>query len=645
MIGGLLVFLALSAGFGLPFTILGVGGALALGASITVLTLFCATVFAGLAVSTAAWATLCLALATGGAGLLFHRPRPALAWLAHPALWLPLMVVATGIVVGAPDYLPVNWDEMSGWASWTRQIMAADVWWRADMLSSYPGYTKGWPILAAAMARLLGAAELGGGIGALTEWQCVALASVYDMTVHILKRRSAFSSPARHALAWIFLLILMLGEASWKLVPHSYLIEQPQLYPAIAFLCFGALAVHATEDSKTRFLALAAAGLTLAAAYAIKTPMMALAFGALFFLKGTPAGYRRLAAGGVLFIPLALVMLGWSLARPEQTAHGLSGLGNGVGAVGLFVSILPRLIAQFTAYFLSWKLPMTALGIVGIAFSLRLRGPTSADQKAVALSLAAYALVTWIGLLPLYMYVIIPWSDELPSLPRYMGIALRLIHLFGCLFVAVEFAVWAGRHPTLLRWANGRRGLIVLSTSIVALIGAQSVMTGRAISSLFLHPDVGRDAYAQVIRVRDALPLIRQTVIKSAASAPEVAVLDQGGDGYAAVILNYYSIRAPGNPAADVHYFRPAKDWSFGPTPLNIWMRPADGPAFRHALAQSPIIWINRLDPWALAELSPLVGDCSGDLSGQVLLRNAQGAYDCQQIDGSTTRAPATPKQ
>lgn len=641
MIGGLLLFLALSAGFGLPFTVLGLGGALAFGASLTVLTLFCATVFAGLAVSTAAWVTCGLALVTGGIGWLFYRPRPTNAWLNHPALWLPLMVVATGVVVGTPHYLPVNWDEMSGWASWTRQIMAADVSWRADMLNSYPGYIKGWPVLAAAMTRVLGSTNLSVGIGVLTAWHCLVLASVYDMTTHILRRRNAFTDSVRQAMAWVFLLVLILGEASWKLVPHSYLIEQPQLYPAIAFLCFGALAVSAPAASKIRFLALAAAGLTLATAYTIKPPMMALSFGALFFLKGTPTGYRRVAAAGLLFAPLLLVMVGWSFALPAQASHGMALSSMVTSMQDRGAAILPRLMTQFTAYFLSWKVPMTAFGIVGLILSLRLRGQTSADQKAVALCLATYAFVTWIGLLPLYMYVIIPWSNELPSLPRYMGIPLRLIHLFGGLFIAIEVSVWASTYPMVRRWTEGG----ALSWAISVLIGLQVAMTGRAITSLFLHPDIGRDAYAQVIRVHDSVPLIHQTVIKSAIPDPEIAVLDQGGDGYASVILNYYSIRAPGNPSASVHYFHLAKDWSFGPAPLNIWMRAADASTFRQTLSQSPILWINRPDSWSLAALSPLVGDCSGDLSGQVLLRNARGTYDCQQLDAASFHGPTTPTQ
>jgi hypothetical protein len=669
VIAGLAVFLALAAGFGLPFTALGLGGALALGATLTLLTLFCATVFAGLAVSSAVWLTLGLALITGAVGWRMCRPSLPLWWATHPALCLPLLVVVTGLIAGVPSYLPVNWDEMSGWATWVRQILAADVWWRADMQSSYAGYTKGWPILAAAMNRLLGSGELGIGIGALTAWHALVLGAAYDVTIRMLERRPGLAAPTRRGLAWVFLLVLVLGEASWKLLPHSYLVEDPQLYTAIAFLCFGAMALQAPAAGRTRLLALAAAGLSMAAAYSVKTPMAALAAAALVFLVMTPANARRaslaaiqrplrprpsgrtpapgegqtgrsihwpaviagdrrrLASTTALFLPLAVVMLGWSLVRPPLPSDSLD-LQAGLAALP---GILSRLMVQFPAYLLSWKLPMTAVGVLGLVVALGRRGGDDrADRRGLAAALVAYSLVVWIGLIPLYTFVIGSWEEALPSLPRYMGVPLRLIHLFGCLLVGVELAGWAGKLAPVLRWADGRAGRAALLLAIAALTGVQAVMTARAIAAMGDHPDFGREAFLQVRKVVDAVPAITLALARSGEIRPDVAVIDQGGDGFAVVILQHYSVRGPGDSQADVHRFHVVPAWSFGPQPTNGWMRKADGEAFRSTIAKAPVIWINHLDPWARAELSPLVGDCADELEGRVLLRNAGGRFDCQ---------------
>lgn len=623
MIGGLVLFLALALAFGAPFTALGLGGAAALGSSIAVLGLFCATVFAGLAVSTAAWALVGTAGVTAVAAALWRRPHPTGWWLAHPVVCLPVLVLATALVNGVPDYLPVNWDEMSGWASWVRQIMAADTWWRADMESSYPHYTKAWPILAAAIAKLRGSGDLNVGIGVLCAWHVTVLGAVYDMVVGSLRRRLDARPAVAASLGWVLLLVAILGEATWKLLPPSYLIEHPQLYPAVAFFCFGALALGTGPGQPVRLLPWAAAGIAMGAAYVVKTPMAALAVAALAFLPFVSE--RRKGVAVALFLPLVLAMAGWSLAKPPAQVAVVTL----AEALDRLAYTLPKLGHEFPQYLLSWKFPMTVAGLLGLALCLR-AGRKHVSERGLVAALTAYAAITWIGLLPLYMFVISPYEPTLPSLPRYVGTPLRLIHLFGPLVLAVELLVLACRVPALRRLVPSRHGAAGLTAMAAGLAALLSATTARAIDAMASHPDFGRDAFAEVLAVHAVLPTIDQALRNGDDARPGVVVIDQGGLGFAAVILHHLGIRAPGpDAAADVHRFRVAEHWSFGPQPVNMWMQPADGAALRAFVTRNPVVWLYHLDAWAQAELAPLLGACPAALEGQVLRRNGGGRYDC----------------
>ena len=622
MIGGLILFLAIALAFGTPFTALGLGGAAALGSSIAVLGLFCATVFAGLAVSTASWILVSAAAMTIIAAAVWRRPRPTVWWLAHPIIWLPALVMVTAQVKGVPEYLPVNWDEMSGWASWVRQIMAADTWWRADMESSYPHYTKAWPILAAAMTKLRGSDSLSVGIGVLCAWHVSVLAAVYDVAVGSLRQRLNLRPAVVTSLAWILLLAVILGEATWKMLPPSYLIEHPQIYPAVAFFCFGFLALRPDPGQPSPLLSWGAAGIAMATAYAVKTPMAALSVAALVFLFFADERRKRAAA---IFLPLALTVAGWSVVKPSipSDTTALS------DAIDRLVYTLPKLGHEFPQYLLSWKLPMTIAGFLGLALCFR-TGRQHVRERGLAAALTTFTTAIWLGLLPLYMFAIWPYEPTLPSLPRYMSTPLRLVHLFGPVLLAVELLALAWCLPTFRRLLSSRPVTAGLPFIVIGLAALLSMMTARSIAAMATHPDFGREAFAEVQAVHAIQPTIDQAVQEDGANHPRVLVIDQGGAGFSAVILHFLSIRAPGpDPAPDVHRFRVAPYWSFGPHPVNMWMQQTDGPALRAMVSHDPVVWLYRLDSWARQELAPLIGVCPVELEGQVLRRNTAGLYDC----------------
>lgn len=614
MIAGLLLTLALSAGFALPFSALGLGGAMALGAAVLTLALFSATVFAGLAVSTAGWLVMAAAAASAMFGL--HRATPSRDWLFHPVALLPLLIIATALARGVPEYLPVNWDEMSGWASWVRQIMAADTWLRTDMESAYPHYTKAWPILAAVVNRVAGGGGLSAGIGALAALHAIALGAFYDLAARLFSRNLA---PATgQVLAWIVLLVLLTGEASWKLVPHSYLIEHPQLYPAIGFLCLAALALGRKDD----MLAWWATGLVLASAYAIKTPMAALAASALVMTVLVPERRLRVACG--LFTPLALVVVGWSLAAPPQPTNPIS------WDPERLTEVLARLAVDFPAYLFSWKIALTAVGALGMAAALWPTKSRTQEERGLSAGLTAFTVTVWVGLIPLYLFVISPGSeDTLPSLPRYMGVPLRLIHLFGPLLAVAALTSLTARIPLIRRLTDARAAMPVLVVAALTLAGLQAVLVSRQIAAMADHPDFGSDAMDEVRRVVAIMPTIDRAVTLSGEERPRVLILDQGMQGFTPVIAHHYSIRAPGTPSAHVHRFELMGGWSYGPTPVNGWMLRTDSARFREIVSTARIIWLSRMDAWAAHELAPLIGTCPGNLAGRVLLRSEDGRFNC----------------
>lgn len=614
MIAGLLLTLALTAGFALPFTALGLGGAMALGAAILTLALFSATVFAGLAVSTAGWLVMAASAASAVFGL--RRAAPSWDWLFHPVALIPLLIAATALAVGVPEYLPVNWDEMSGWASWVRQIMAADTWLRADMESAYAHYTKAWPILAAVVNRVAGGGGLSAGIGTLAALHTVALGAFYDLAARLFSRHLA---PATgRALVWVVLLVLLTGEASWKLVPHSYLIEHPQLYPAIGFLCLASLALGRKGD----MLAWWATGLVLASAYAVKTPMAALATSALVMTALVPERRLRVACG--LFVPLALVVVGWSLAAPPQPTSPIT------WDPERLTEVLARLAVDFPAYLFSWKLALTAVGALGMAAALWPTKARTHEERGLAAGLAAFTVTVWVGLIPLYLFVISPGSEEtLPSLPRYMGVPLRLIHLFGPLLAMAALTSLTARVPLVRRLADSRAAMPMLVVAALALAGLQTVLVSREIAAMADHPDFGSEAMDEVRRVVAIMPAIDRAVALSGEERPRLLVLDQGMPGFASVIVHHYSIRAPGTSSAHVHRFELMRHWSYGPAPVNGWMLRANSAQFREIVGMARILWLSRMDAWSANELAPLIGTCPGDLADRVLLRSEEGRFNC----------------
>ncbi len=626
MIAGLIMTAALAAGFGAPFAALGPGAAFASGMLLTVLAFFIATVFAGLGLGAAGWAVAALAAATFGLALWTRPLKPDAVWALHPVWWLSALVIAVGSIHGVPPYVAVNWDEMSAWAKWPLQMLAADAWWRPDMemIPFLAAYTKGWPILAAGVTRLLGRDDLAVGIGVLTFWNISVLAAAYDLALVLFARRTALSANAIRIVAWVIVLILALGEATWKLVPHSYLVEQPEIYAETAFFILGGLASRGRSGT----LAFVAAGLAMAAGYAVKTPLATLAVPALVFLAAVPG--RRWRHACALFAPLAVVAVGWTLVRSHQTSIAHFSLADTLenGSLAQLYTVLALLARAFPAYLGLWKLPMTLLGVSGLIFALRSRD----EGRILTLAIVLFTAFFFIGLVPLFLFVIPPFHGELPSFPRYVNVPLRAIHLLGCLLAMAELSRLVERWspPAFLK---SRHLAAAMIAGMVILMGALGWQVSSSMAAMADHPDFGRDDFAYVRAVTTKAAALKRIVAGMGGDVPNIVIIDQGGDGWAQIIAAYIGIRGPG-PAAttDINAFHMIGPWSFGPKSLNSWMLPTDDDSFEAAMRKADMIWTYRLDPWARGQLARLAPDCATDLDGRLLVRDGSGHYRCRDF-------------
>jgi len=548
---------------------------------------------------------------------------------------LPALVFVVAATQDDLSYLPLNWDEFASWAAWCKQVFVADTWWREDMIGSLRNYPKGWPMAAAfAQWPFQSFAELR-AIALLGLFHISVLAMLFDFLRTAFVRQVGLEKRLSFFLSWIVILLLLAGEASWKLLPPSLLVERPVLYWAMGLFT---LALVAWQDEKHGFRTIGCMGLVVASAITLKSPMTALMVPAAFF--GILHWWRAEREFGALRRTVSLVAILSAVLVPGLfvvVAHAFVSPDFGASSDGgLLRTLLEKIgplstaiISSLTAYIVSYKFLLTIVSLIGLASGLG-----KPHQRPMVFGLALFVVSYWLGLWPVYLFVISGNELEtLPSLPRYARLPLRLMHVFGPALLALNVTayVMAKKGKLIrLRW-NAKPVVGGLAAFVLASVMFQARGLDLAFLGMRERPFEDRNDVTAIKRLKAEGARLTALVDQVGIASPLVAVIDQGDPGMRHRIAHYYGIGS--NRGGPVHRYRVLGSWSWGETPINMWMRKTDQEGFLKILMASDVIWPVTLDDWAESAVSPLgdTPECRERPMDFFLIKTASAAFRCIQ--------------
>lgn len=610
MITAFLITILTAGGIACAFTGLSMGAALAAGAAILVLALFILTTLADFAVTASAWAVAAVAVAGWiYAGLrLLRTGLGAPITAAHPAIVLTLIISAVFAVV-APDgpYLPHAWDEMSGWATWMKQILAANVWYSDAMMDGFPHYPKGWPLLAVYPQVFMEGFDGARAIAVATALQIAVLAALYDAFRSLPALRSAPAGTSSTA-AWAIVLALVAIEAMWKVVPNSLEVERPILYMTVALFAVGIIA--SIKDKPTAWVAL---GVILAATLSMKTSMVSAFVPTLVFTTTSPGTVRQRALrSAAIVMPGVALVIGWNLIGkppvPSPTGLVMAPLGETLMGFG----------SVFWGYLTAYKAPVTAVATVGFAWAILF------DRGMWRLPVAwlAFACIYIAGLIALYLFVMHASPTEaFPSLQRYVRLPVRLYHVFGCaLFLYEAFRLLRNKLPNL---ADARIAHGVAALAFVAVAGLIYMRAGSDVADLDIKAHEDQTNVHRNMQVRDEATALSTLIAASGYETPMVAVIAQGDDGAWHNAAGFYSVNT--SRQGPVQIYRHLPSWSWGETAINAWMQTTTADDMAAQFKATDIVWPLVVDDWMRSVLARLADTqaCATNPTDYFLVRDA----------------------
>ncbi len=590
MLAAYVIFLLTAFGMGAWFVGLSLGLTHAAGTFLAVIVLFVLTTFLGVGVAAAAWAVLIAALlGLGVAAYRLRHRRVTVADALHPAC---LMSLVTGAVIAAaaPDgpYVPHAWDEMSGWVTWMKQILAADVWYSDEMMDGFPHYPKGWPLIAVYPQVFQTGFDGVRAIAVAAVMHTAMLGALYDLFRSLPAVQRLPNTTAVIA-GWGTLLVLLLVEATWILVPGSLEVERPILYGVVATVIIGFMASREAEPPRAVWAAFAVA---LAATISFKTSMAAMFAPAAVFALASPGSWSiRLRRLVVVLAPAVALVFAWSQVGTAPLPSG-----SGQPVVGVVETILGVSEAALR-YALAYKTPVFAVALLGLVW-------IAVAERGLWLLLfagIAFALTYHIGLIMLYVFAMgIDTSGLYPSLERYVRLPIRLLHVFGGLvFIYAVLRTVTGRWPAIADniVAKGAGGVAAAVLAVWIYNGA-----GTIVADLDRKRFEDQLNVTRILQVRDEAGALHGLIAAEELKTPTIVIITQGDFGYWHNVAGFYSVRDGRD--GPVQVFRHSPTFSWGATSEDVWMRSATVEEMRDYFRSFPILWPIVIDAW----IAPILG-------------------------------------
>ncbi len=531
--------------------------------------------------------------------LIFGRPA---LWrkgdILHPAT--ALAILASVVFAVAPDvYLPVAWDEFSGWLRWTRQIAAGN-----SAAIHADGYTLGWPLLMAYPQALGNAFNEGWSFPSIVALHIAVLGLIADFARHLALRQGE-SDLATALISWGTVAAILAAEAMWTLFPSLLLIEKPQLYAFISALIFAAWMTDVEDKSAGRWAVVA--GLALAAAYLMKIaaitliPAIALALLTLAVRRGVQKG---IIAAIAILTPILALAVWWSQAF--QSGGGclssplaiLTGFADRSAETRIVAAGLAEKLA---AYYAGYKPVISIAAIAGLALGARHRIGLLAAAMLVAFAAAYLAsmLFTYVGCFGGIT------KETLDSHERYGRVLLRIIHTFGLMFLVAAIGRWifqqAGRVPP--------RRIAAAAAIILSLFflreGFKAHATMKEVSVRARDGERG----AIVANAKwGSETILRWVESRHDGAKPVVMLVAQMDTGFYRNIVAYHGQGLERGKPGERYEVQAA--YSFGPSKANVWMTVASPAEIRELAGKADVVWPIALDPYTRDALAPILAAC-----------------------------------
>lgn len=593
------------------------GTAYLTGLALIVLGLFFGNVVAGIPLHLTAWAVLGVA-ALGGAARLWRGGRAAAyrTLILHPVIILPATIFVLALVTHRFAYMPYLYDEFTNWIGWAQQMVVADHFATSDMavFSVILSYPPGWPLLMAYPGAVLGIFRVADGASIPFLIHVGLLGIAYDVVCWHWRRVGNDNERLRRLIGWCAILLLLLVEAGWKLVPTLLLIEKPQIYPLAALLLLGWLLQQ--ENTPRRQLAYAM-GLILAALYLIKIATVVFVPAAVLLAAG--GAYRVSRNDGILpavglvaavLLPLAAIMIVWPFFQPGPAVSCLSSVGSTLSLETLTLlgsarseELIVRLSGKLWVYVSTFKPWLTVIGLIGVA-------TTFADRRTavVGAALLGYAALYVFGMYWMYLTCFSGYHyDILISHQRFIRVALRVLHVIG----PMALMLWLlGLAPVKNLVARAGRGVpwAAALTAVIVLAGWQGVQAERSLRDMDtreLQP--GRKYISFLRQLHREYSLMLAVLSERPMQKHKVMILDQGGNSR--VFPPVHLMRLGHERGAALKRIEIERRTSLGEEPVNIWMTKSTPEELRRLVLSVHLLWPVVVDDWARSALAPLIKD------------------------------------
>jgi hypothetical protein len=291
--------------------------------------------------------------------------------------------------------------------------------------------------------------------------------------------------------------------------------------------------------------------------------------------------------------------------------------------------IAGRLLQGIGAYLSAFKLPLTIVSVFGIVVGLSAR-----RLAPLSVAILVYDVVYVSALHPLYAYCYGEVERaSLSSLSRYMRLPLRLTHLYGTICLVLWLIHLVRRlRPDGIRTLATRRPVHILLILVCVAGGLFQVKrTSESLTNTEIRSREPAETVSLIRSITRDTAALRQLVRRGTMMMPKVLLIAQGSEGFELRVALFEAI--PGVRAGRRYDYEMLHQYSWGPTPENIWMHRASASELAELFRRVDVIWPFRLNAWVEGVLRDLpgAGDCAGNFTGHFLIRISADpiAYRC----------------
>jgi hypothetical protein len=549
--------------------------------------------------------------------------------LINPIFVLPLIYMLLLATINPVGYQSFEWDEFASWLYWSKELYLADGLNAGELAWQKLGYPQAWPTALAFPQLLFGQFEPMRSLAVGVVWHAAVLGTAYEIIVTYLQRKRWASSGIITLTGYSIIFLLLAAEALRKLVPQDFLIELPQIF--LLSSVFGLFCLAGLGTEKLRGLSFTA-GILLAAGMMVKISVIAAAPAAAAMViylslaqnSGASDSGRcvNLALNLIHFlIPVALVQVVWT-AYAGEFQSGLSTLSITFDYSEDHVALLARLGEAAWAYIGSWKMPLTMMSGIGLAYAAGKK-----EFRPIVIGLLVYFVFYSAGLFQLYAFRFGPVEvAELQSHQRYLRVPLRLMHILGVIFLLI-LAVTGPRFE--FKHYISERGFVSAAVLAVILVsGYQLFVIRQSLVDVRDRYSLSQERLGVITELQSDRKALDPILTKFGNSKPLIALIAQGDDGYSLRVVRFLALS--NRKGEDRIKYRILNGFTWSEHPGDKKRKPITALKLTDILRTADIIWGHRRDAWIDGMLANFTVGCQKNVSWRFLVKQrANDKYIC----------------